>query len=85
MHEIAVKDWRSGKFAELDVAIACGTGTYIRSIARDLGEILQVGGTLAALQRTFSSGFSLTESLTLETLEANTQEQCLELTPPIWR
>ncbi|MCD8486761.1 MAG: tRNA pseudouridine(55) synthase TruB [Desertifilum sp.] len=82
VHEIAVKDWRSGKFAELDVAIACGPGTYIRSIARDLGEILQVGGTLAALQRTFSSGFSLTESLTLEALEANTQEQCLELTPP---
>ncbi len=30
---------------ELDVAIACGAGTYIRAIARDLGAVLQTGGT----------------------------------------
>ncbi|BDI19583.1 tRNA pseudouridine synthase B [Nostoc cf. commune SO-36] len=64
-----VLDWREGDFPELDVAIACGSGTYIRAIARDLGAILETGGTLAALIRTQSSGFNLTDSLTLSDLE----------------
>lgn len=68
VYGIQVLDWRDGKFPELDVQIACGGGTYIRAIARDLGEVLQTGGTLAKLIRTQSSGFSLTESLTLEQL-----------------
>jgi tRNA pseudouridine55 synthase len=50
----------------LDVEIACGGGTYIRAIARDLGAALNVGGTLAALTRTQSSGFDLAGSLSLE-------------------
>lgn len=67
--QIAVLDWRDGDFPELDVAIACGSGTYIRAIARDLGTALQTGGTLAALTRTESSGFRLKDSLTLSDLE----------------
>ncbi len=70
---IEVLDWRPSEFAELDVAIACGAGTYIRSIARDLGAALDVGGTLAALQRTVSSGFNLANSISIEALEAQLQ------------
>lgn len=66
--EMTVLDWRSGEFPELEVAITCGAGTYIRSIARDLGEAIGTGGTLAALIRTHSSGFDLENSITLETL-----------------
>ncbi|MGH7999684.1 MAG: tRNA pseudouridine(55) synthase TruB, partial [Brasilonema sp.] len=71
--KIEVLDWREEEFAEVDVAIACGGGTYIRAIARDLGIILQTGGTLAALTRTQSSGFDLTNSLTLIDLETHLQ------------
>ncbi|WP_445637848.1 tRNA pseudouridine(55) synthase TruB [Nostoc sp. DSM 114161] len=71
--QIEILDWRQGDFPELDVAIACGSGTYIRAIARDLGEILETGGTLAALIRTESSGFHLTDSLTLTDLETQLQ------------
>jgi tRNA pseudouridine55 synthase len=70
---IEILDWREGDFPELDVAIACGSGTYIRAIARDLGANLETGGTLAALIRTESSGFNLTDSLTLTDLEAQLQ------------
>jgi tRNA pseudouridine55 synthase len=70
---IDILDWRAGEFPELEIAIACGTGTYIRAIARDLGFVLQTGGTLAALQRTVSSGFGLTNSITIEELEAQLQ------------
>jgi tRNA pseudouridine55 synthase len=65
---IEILDWRSGEFPEIDLAIACGPGTYIRSIARDLGQALKTGGTLAALTRTLSAGFELTTSLTLDAL-----------------
>lgn len=66
---IKILDWRLQEFPELDVEIACGAGTYIRSIARDLGEILGTGGTLAALKRTRSAGFDLDDSITLPDLE----------------
>ncbi|MFB8796496.1 MAG: tRNA pseudouridine(55) synthase TruB [Microcoleus sp.] len=71
---LEVLDWRSGDFPELDLAIACGAGTYIRAIARDLGAMLNVGGTLATLNRTESSGFSIEESLSFEELERQLQE-----------
>jgi len=70
IYSLDILSWRSGDLPEIEVDIACGAGTYIRSIARDLGGALQVGGTLAALIRTRSSGFDLTSSLTLEQLEA---------------
>ncbi len=68
--KIQVLDWRPGEFPEIELAITCGPGTYIRAIARDLGEVLQTGGTLASLTRTASSGFDLQTSLTLEELES---------------
>ncbi|MDZ8054001.1 MAG: tRNA pseudouridine(55) synthase TruB [Aulosira sp. ZfuVER01] len=71
--QIEILDWREGEYPELDIAIACGAGTYIRAIARDLGAILETGGTLAALIRTESSGFHLADSLTLGDLEAQLQ------------
>jgi tRNA pseudouridine55 synthase len=73
--DLKVLNWYPGEFPELEIAIACGSGTYIRSIARDLGAILNSGGTLANLIRTESSGFCLENSLTLETLETQVQQQ----------
>jgi tRNA pseudouridine55 synthase len=67
--------WHPGEFPRLEIAIDCGAGTYIRSIARDWGEQLKVGGTLAGLIRTQSSGFDLQDSLTLEELETQIQQK----------
>ncbi|PLZ52588.1 tRNA pseudouridine(55) synthase TruB [Fischerella thermalis] len=80
--KIEILDWREGEFPEVDVAIACGTGTYIRAIARDLGTVLGTGGTLAALQRTASSGFQLADSLTFTDLEAQLQARTFQPLPP---
>lgn len=82
VHNITVLDWRSGEFPELEVAITCGAGTYIRSIARDLGEAIGTGGTLAALIRTHSSGFGLENSLTLEELAIQLANETFHLVPP---
>ena len=76
---IKILDWRSGDFPEVDLAIACGTGTYIRAIARDLGRTLSIGGTLAALTRIESSGFSEENSLTFAEVENQLQENKFSL------
>lgn len=83
VHKIEILDWRAGEFPQLDVAIACGPGTYIRSIARDLGTVLQVGGTLAALSRTESCGFQLKDSLTLEELEQQVELGTFQPVSPV--
>lgn len=46
---------------EIDVAVECSAGTYIRAIARDLGNELKVGGHLTALHRTLVSPFDISE------------------------
>lgn len=82
IYHMEVKDWRSGEFPEIDVAIACGPGTYIRAIARDLGEALQVGGTLALLKRTASSGFQIADSLTLEAIAQSLEQHSFNPVSP---
>lgn len=80
--KIEILDWRTGDFPQLDVEIACGTGTYIRAIARDLGVALNTGGTLAALTRTRSSGFDLADSLSLEELATQVEQGIWEPIAP---
>jgi tRNA pseudouridine55 synthase len=43
---------------EIDIEVTCSAGTYIRSIARDCGDVLKVGGHLSALRRTRVAGFT---------------------------
>mgnify|MGYP002777061185 CR=1 FL=1 len=82
VHQITILDWRSGDFPDLELAITCGAGTYIRAIARDLGVALQTGGTLASLLRTASSGFQLADSMTLEDLALAMEQDTLRLIAP---
>ncbi len=79
---LEIIDWRPGEFPELDLEIDCGTGTYIRSIARDLGDVVGTGGTLASLLRTRSSEFFLQDSLTLEVLADRIESNTLQMIPP---
>ena len=62
---ITVIDIRRTTFIEIDIAVECGAGTYIRSIARDLGEALQVGGHLTSLRRTLVSPFTIVSAVKL--------------------
>lgn len=54
----------------LELEVRCSAGTYIRSLARDLGEALGCGGALAELRRTEALGFTLSAAVNLEELEA---------------
>jgi tRNA pseudouridine55 synthase len=52
----------------LALDISCGKGTYIRSLARDIGNQLGCGGSLAALQRTAVGAFQIAQAFTLDSL-----------------
>ena len=54
---------------DVSFVISCSKGTYIRSIAHDLGEYLGVGGHLVALRRTAIGDFSIDKAWPVETLE----------------
>lgn len=56
----------SGAIAlDLDVRVACSSGTYVRALARDLGAALGVGAHLTALRRTRVGPFTIDEAVTL--------------------
>jgi tRNA pseudouridine55 synthase len=59
---------RSFAWPLLEVTITCGKGTYIRSIARDLGAALKTGGLLTALRRTRSGQFDVSQAHRLDQL-----------------
>jgi tRNA pseudouridine55 synthase len=56
---------------DLDVAVTCTTGTYVRALARDLGVALDVGAHLSALRRTRVGGFTIDAASTLDELTAD--------------
>lgn len=60
---------RSASALDVEVDVECSTGTYVRAIARDVGEVLGVGGHLTALRRTRVGPFTLAEARTLADLE----------------
>ncbi|HUP01259.1 MAG TPA: tRNA pseudouridine(55) synthase TruB [Gemmatimonadota bacterium] len=55
-------------YPELDLQVTCGPGTYIRALARDLGEALGVGGYCAALRRERTGPFAVGEAVVWEAL-----------------
>ncbi len=64
---------RDGGFVDLDVAVDCSSGTYIRALARDLGAALGVGGHLTALRRTRVGGYGLDHARSLDELAEHPQ------------
>ena len=72
VHHIELVDWQHDTLV-LDVR--CSKGTYIRTLAEDLGEALGCGAHLAALRRSASGAFSVDDALTLEALAAMDEAQ----------
>jgi len=62
---INVTDISSLHLPHADIRISCSKGTYIRALARDIGEALGTGATLDSLRRTRSGGFTSDTALTI--------------------
>ncbi len=65
---LAARPVDEAEVLDVDVAVECSSGTYVRAIARDLGSALGVGGHLTALRRTRVGDFTEAEAVTLDTL-----------------
>ncbi|MGH8820378.1 MAG: tRNA pseudouridine(55) synthase TruB, partial [Rhodoferax sp.] len=59
----------------IDIRAKCSKGTYIRTLAEDIGEALGCGAHLTALRRTATGGFDLANCVTLDALEAMTESE----------
>jgi len=69
VHELVVHDVTPvGEHLDATVSVRCSSGTYIRAIARDVGQALGVGGHLTALRRTAVGPYGLDVAHTLEEL-----------------
>lgn len=68
---------------EYKIDVECSKGTYIRTLCADIGKKLGVGGTMKTLERLEASGFTLADAVTLEELEAMSEEERDALVYPI--
>ena len=65
IHSLAIVDWQAPL---LMIDVSCSKGTYIRTLAEDIGVALGCGAHLSALRRTGSGGLDVKESITIEAL-----------------
>jgi tRNA pseudouridine55 synthase len=70
IHRLQLLDFRPGLHPVAYVDVVCSKGTYIRTLAVDIGEQLGVGAHMSYLVRTRSGSFTLAETATLEELAA---------------
>ena len=59
---------------DYDFTVECSKGTYIRTLCHDIGQKLGVGGTLAALRRTRSGRFDISDAITIEKIKEMDQD-----------
>lgn len=71
---IRVMSWEMTRFAlpQFDFRLRCTKGTYVRTLAHDLGQRLGCGAHLAALRRTATDKFNVSQALTLDQIQAMT-------------
>ncbi len=77
IHELVLERFAGD---ELEITVRCSKGTYIRTLAEDIGKILECGAHLQGLRRTAIAGFRLEDARTWPELEAMTmpeREACL--------
>ncbi|MBR4265188.1 MAG: tRNA pseudouridine(55) synthase TruB [Bacteroidales bacterium] len=70
IHELEVLSWDDSN-KEFELRVACSKGTYIRSLAHDIGKKLGVGAHLTGLRRTKIGEITLKDAITIENFEKN--------------
>lgn len=83
IHAIDIVDWHDAAPDALTIAVRCSKGTYIRTLAEDIGRALGCGAHLSALRRTASGPVKVEDAITLDALAAMTEaEREAMLRPP---
>jgi len=80
VHRLALLDWDP---PDAVVDVVCSKGTYVRSLAADVGEALGCGAHLAALRRDATGGFALGDAVALDVLESLDRDARRRLLLPV--
>lgn len=81
--EIRIFEITKCRFPDVDFRVVCSKGTYIRSLAHDLGQKLGVGAHLSALCRTRIGTFELSKAETIEEIKARFANPTAEEPSPL--
>jgi tRNA pseudouridine55 synthase len=68
VHELRVESFEPGSRARVRLLVRCSRGTYVRTLAHDLGRALAVGGHVATLRRTSVGPFDVSNAVALDTV-----------------
>lgn len=63
IYSISVLDFTPGNIAEAELLVKCGSGTYIRTLCSDIGEVLGCGGHMSVLERTAVGSFKIQDAV----------------------
>lgn len=78
VHEASLVRWEAPNAV---VTVSCSSGTYIRAIARDLGEALECGAHLTTLRRTSVGDFDVQAAVSLEEMEDDVRVAQAKISP----
>ena len=78
IHEYQITDFRPGPNPQVDVQVHCSKGTYIRSLAEDLGDALGCGAHVSALHRYRAGPFDEQQTVSLEALAALKEQDAID-------
>ena len=79
----AAADFSNSEQPAIELRVTCSKGTYIRTLAEDMGEALGCGAHLTALRRTATGNFDESQCVSLEALAAMTEEERLACFLPV--
>lgn len=74
IHDLVLEDFTPGPRPEVGFLVSCSAGTYIRTLADDVGRVLGVGGHLTALRRLASGGARISDAVTLDAVVTAIEE-----------
>lgn len=78
VHDLVLEEFRPGERAYASFLVTVSPGTYVRTLAHDIGEALGVGGSLTALRRLANGGFTSDTAVPLDRVRAAGDEGRLE-------
>lgn len=70
VHRLELADFRPELHPEASLVVTCSAGTYVRTLAHDIGAALGVGGSLTALRRTVNGPFTVDDAVGLDELRS---------------
>ncbi|MGH3442481.1 MAG: tRNA pseudouridine(55) synthase TruB [Nitriliruptorales bacterium] len=78
IHDLVLESFEPGELARVRFDVTCSSGTYVRTLAHDIGERLGCGASLSALRRLGNGGFTIDDAVTLEELEERGERNTLD-------